>query len=47
MQDSADQRAIRNVAADWISANTRGDTEAVLDLMTDDAASIRLLYYAR
>jgi uncharacterized protein (TIGR02246 family) len=37
VQDSEDQRAIQDVVADWISANKRGDTQAVLDLMADDA----------
>lgn len=37
MQDSEDQRAIRDLIADWMSANTRGDTQSLLDLMTDDA----------
>ena len=37
MKESEDQQAIRKVVADWMAATRRGDTEAVLDLMTDDA----------
>ena len=31
-----DERAIREVVATWIEASKRGDTAAVLSLMTDD-----------
>ncbi len=31
-----DERAIREVVATWLDANKRGDTAAVLSLMTDD-----------
>lgn len=37
MTESSDQIAIRNVVAEWMAATARGDTRAVLDLMTDDA----------
>lgn len=37
MQDSEDKRAIRDLVAEWISANARGDTQALLSLMTEDA----------
>jgi len=33
---SADEQAIRNLAATWISASKAGDLATVLDLMTDD-----------
>jgi uncharacterized protein (TIGR02246 family) len=36
VQESDDQRAIRNLVADWMAAHRSGDTQAVLDL-TDDA----------
>jgi uncharacterized protein (TIGR02246 family) len=32
-----DEQAIRAVVADWMSATQRGDIQAVLDLMTEDA----------
>src|SRR5690606_23383533 len=35
--ESEDQRAIRAVVAEWMAATKRGDTQAVLNLMTDDA----------
>jgi uncharacterized protein (TIGR02246 family) len=35
--ESEDQRAIRAVVAEWMAATKRGDSQAVLDLMTDDA----------
>jgi uncharacterized protein (TIGR02246 family) len=31
-----DERAVRAVVQDWMRASRAGDTEAVLDLMTDD-----------
>jgi uncharacterized protein (TIGR02246 family) len=37
MKESDDQQAIRKVVGDWMAATKRGDTKAVLDLMTDDA----------
>lgn len=37
MTESEDQRAIRQLVAEWMAATRRGDTEAVLNLMTDDA----------
>jgi uncharacterized protein (TIGR02246 family) len=38
MLDAAqDERAIREVVDTWMDASRRGDVEAVLDLMTDDA----------
>ena len=37
MPESEDQRAIRALVAEWMAATKRGDTRAVLDLMTDDA----------
>ena len=37
MSASDDQRAIRAVVAEWMAATKRGDTQAVLSLMTDDA----------
>jgi uncharacterized protein (TIGR02246 family) len=37
MPESEDQRAIRATVAEWMAATQRGDREAVLDLMTDDA----------
>jgi uncharacterized protein (TIGR02246 family) len=37
MQESDDQRAIRDLVAEWMAATKRGDSQAVLDLMTDDA----------
>lgn len=36
MSESEDQRAIRAVVGEWMAATKRGDTEAVLALMTDD-----------
>jgi uncharacterized protein (TIGR02246 family) len=36
MQESEDQRAIRALVQEWMAATKRGDTEVVLDLMTDD-----------
>jgi conserved hypothetical protein len=35
--DDQDQRAIRAVVAEWLAATKRGDSQSVLDLMTDDA----------
>jgi uncharacterized protein (TIGR02246 family) len=35
--ESEDQRAIRAVVAEWMAATRRGDSQALLDLMTDDA----------
>ena len=32
-----DERAIRSTVAAWLNATRRGDTQAVLDLMTEDA----------
>jgi uncharacterized protein (TIGR02246 family) len=32
-----DERAIRDLVARWFDASKKGDTERVLDLMTDDA----------
>lgn len=37
MPESEDQRAIRAVVTEWMDATRRGDSQAVLDLMTDDA----------
>jgi uncharacterized protein (TIGR02246 family) len=37
VQESDDQRAIRGVVTEWMAATRRGDSQAVLDLMTDDA----------
>lgn len=37
MQESEDQRAVRALVGEWMAATKRGDTEAVLALMTDDA----------
>ena len=37
MSESEDQRAIRAVVVEWMAATKRGDTKAVLELMTDDA----------
>ena len=37
MTASADEQAIRDLVATWLAATKRGDTAAVLDLMTDDA----------
>jgi len=37
MQESDDQQAIRGVVTEWLAATQRGDSQAVLDLMTDDA----------
>jgi uncharacterized protein (TIGR02246 family) len=34
---SEDEQAIRTVVATWIEATRRGDIQAVLDLMTEDA----------
>ena len=36
MHESEDQHAIRALVAEWMDATRRGDTEAVLALMTDD-----------
>src|SRR3954468_17574364 len=33
---SPDERAIRDVIANWLSASAAGDTDAVLSLMSDD-----------
>lgn len=33
---SDDEKAIRQVVEDWMAATRRGDSAAVLDLMTDD-----------
>ena len=35
-EESEDQRAIRAVVAEWMAATKRNDSQAVLDLMTDD-----------
>jgi uncharacterized protein (TIGR02246 family) len=32
-----DEQAIRSLVAEWMAATKRGDTEAVLNLMTEDA----------
>jgi uncharacterized protein (TIGR02246 family) len=37
MNTSDDELAIRSVVAQWLEATQRGDIDAVLDLMTDDA----------
>lgn len=37
MPESEDQRSIRAVVAEWMAATARGDSQAVLELMTDDA----------
>jgi uncharacterized protein (TIGR02246 family) len=37
VQESDDQRAIRSLVAEWMAATKRGDGEAILELMTDDA----------
>jgi uncharacterized protein (TIGR02246 family) len=37
MPQSADEKAIRALVDTWLAATKRGDTEAVLSLMTDDA----------
>jgi uncharacterized protein (TIGR02246 family) len=37
MRESDDQRSIRAVVSEWMAATKRGDIEAVLNLMTDDA----------
>jgi uncharacterized protein (TIGR02246 family) len=37
MAASADERAIRALVDTWLAATKRGDTAAVLELMTDDA----------
>jgi uncharacterized protein (TIGR02246 family) len=37
MPSNADERAIRELVETWLAATKRGDTAAVLDLMTDDA----------
>lgn len=37
MQESDDHRAIRALVAEWLAATNRGDSQAVLSLMTDDA----------
>jgi uncharacterized protein (TIGR02246 family) len=34
---TADEKAIREVVETWISASRAGDTDAVLELMTEDA----------
>ena len=34
---TADEQAIRTLVDSWLAATKRGDTQAVLDLMTDDA----------
>ncbi len=34
---SQDEKAIRGLVAQWMAATARGDIEAVLNLMTDDA----------
>jgi uncharacterized protein (TIGR02246 family) len=34
---SDDEQAVRTLVATWLAATKRGDTQAVLDLMTDDA----------
>jgi uncharacterized protein (TIGR02246 family) len=34
--NSTDEQAIRAVVAEWIAASKRGDTQVVLDLVTDD-----------
>ena len=36
MPESEDQRAIRDVVHEWMAATKRGDTRAVLNLMTED-----------
>src|SRR3954471_21062265 len=33
---SPDERAIRDVIANWVSASAAGDTDALLSLMSDD-----------
>ena len=37
MAPNSDEQAIRTLVATWLAATKRGDTQAVLDLMTDDA----------
>ncbi len=37
MSPSADEQAIRTLVETWLAATKLGDTQAVLDLMTDDA----------
>jgi uncharacterized protein (TIGR02246 family) len=37
MPTSTDEQAIRALVETWLAATKRGDTEAVLGLMTDDA----------
>jgi uncharacterized protein (TIGR02246 family) len=37
MTQTSDDQAIRNVVSEWVAASRRGDTQAVLELMTDDA----------
>lgn len=37
MQESDDHRAIRALVAEWMAATKRGDSQAVLNSMTDDA----------
>ena len=37
MPPSADEQAIRALVDTWLAATKRGDTDAVLSLMTDDA----------
>ena len=37
MPESEDHLAIRAVVGEWMAATKRGDTQAVLNLMTDDA----------
>lgn len=37
MPPNTDEQAIRALVDTWLAATKRGDTQAVLDLMTDDA----------
>jgi uncharacterized protein (TIGR02246 family) len=37
MTPNADEQAIRALVGSWLAATKRGDIQAVLDLMTDDA----------
>jgi uncharacterized protein (TIGR02246 family) len=37
MNQTGDEQAIRNLVSEWVAASRRGDTQAVLKLMTDDA----------
>jgi uncharacterized protein (TIGR02246 family) len=37
VQESDDQRAIRELVGEWMAATKRGDTQTILGLMTDDA----------